>query len=81
VIRGHDKAAVKRQRVAELEAPSRARARSRCGRSRRAALAGGVQVVTPSSPLGRAVAGKRVGDDVELQLRDRLRTFAIVAIA
>jgi transcription elongation GreA/GreB family factor len=44
-------------------------------------LAGGVQVVTPSSPLGRALLGKRIDDDIELQLPGKLRTFAIAAIA
>ena len=41
----------------------------------------GVQVVTPSSPLGRALLGKRVDDDVELRLPGRLRTLVVVAIA
>ena len=44
-------------------------------------LAGGVQVVTPTSPLGRALLGKRVEDDVELRLPGRLRTLVVVAIA
>jgi len=44
-------------------------------------LAGGVQVVTPSSPLGRALLGKRIDDDVELQLPGKLRTFAIVDLS
>jgi transcription elongation GreA/GreB family factor len=44
-------------------------------------LAGGVQVVTPSSPLGRALLGKQVGDEVELRLPGRQRTLIIVAIA
>jgi len=44
-------------------------------------LAGGVQVVTPSSPLGRALLGKRVDDDVELRLPGRLRTLLVIAIA
>jgi transcription elongation GreA/GreB family factor len=44
-------------------------------------LAGGVQVVTPSSPLGRAVLGKRVDDDVELRLPGRVRSLLVTAIA
>ena len=44
-------------------------------------LAGGVQVVTPSSPLGRALLGKKVDDDVELQLPGKLRSFVVSAIA
>lgn len=32
-------------------------------------LAGGVQVVTPKSPLGQALLGKRAGDEVELRTR------------
>jgi hypothetical protein len=44
-------------------------------------LAGGVQVVTASSPLGRALTGKRVDDEVELRLPGRLRTLLVIAIA
>jgi transcription elongation GreA/GreB family factor len=44
-------------------------------------LAGGVQVVTPSSPLGRALLGKRIDDDIELPLPGRLRSLLVVAIA
>jgi Transcription elongation factor, GreA/GreB, C-term len=43
-------------------------------------LAGGVQVVTPSSPLGRALLGKRIDDEVELQLPGQLRSFAITSM-
>jgi transcription elongation GreA/GreB family factor len=45
------------------------------------ALAGGVQVVTPGSPLGRALLGKRADDEVELQLPGRLRSLHINHIA
>lgn len=41
----------------------------------------GVQVVTPSSPLGRALLGKRVDDDVEVHVPGKARSFAIVSIA
>ena len=44
-------------------------------------LAGGVQVVTPSSPLGSALLGKRLDDEVELRLPGRLRTLLVVGIA
>jgi hypothetical protein len=44
-------------------------------------LAGGVQVVTPGSPLGRALLGKRLDDVVELQLPGKLRTFSIVDVS
>ncbi len=44
-------------------------------------LAGGsVQVVTPKSPLGRAVLGKRAGDDCEVQLAGRTRELSIVRV-
>lgn len=46
-----------------------------------AVLAGGAQVVTPASPLGRALLGRRVDDEVEVRLPGKLRCFAIVAIA
>jgi hypothetical protein len=45
------------------------------------ALAGGIQVVTPSSPLGRALLGKRVDDEVELRLPGKQRTLLVTAIA
>ncbi len=32
-------------------------------------LTGGIQVVTPRSPLGQALLGKRAGDEVELKAR------------
>jgi len=43
-------------------------------------LAGGVSVVTPVSPLGQALIGKRVDDEVEVRLPGRLRALLIVAI-
>jgi len=43
-------------------------------------LAGGVQVVTPSSPLGRALLGKRLDDELEVRLPGRLRTLRVVSI-
>ncbi|HWU85717.1 MAG TPA: GreA/GreB family elongation factor [Kofleriaceae bacterium] len=44
-------------------------------------LAGGAQVVTPGSPLGRALLGRRVDDEVEVRLPGKLRSFVIVALA
>lgn len=41
----------------------------------------GVQVVTPSSPLGRALLGKRVDDEVELQLTGTSRSFVITSLS
>jgi transcription elongation GreA/GreB family factor len=44
-------------------------------------LAGGIQVVTLASPVGRALLGKRVDDEVELRVAGQLRSFVIVSIA
>ena len=44
-------------------------------------LAGGVQVVTPGSPLGRGLLGKRVDDEVEVRLPGRLRSLVVIAVA
>jgi transcription elongation GreA/GreB family factor len=44
------------------------------------ALAGGVQVLTPKSPLGAALVGKVVDDDVELVLAGRKRSLLITHI-
>jgi transcription elongation GreA/GreB family factor len=43
-------------------------------------LAGGVQVVTPRSPLGALLLGKQPGDDVELRSGARVRTLEIVSV-
>jgi transcription elongation GreA/GreB family factor len=44
-------------------------------------LAGGaVQVVTPQSPLGRALLGKRAGDDCEVVLAGRTREISVLAV-
>ena len=46
-----------------------------------ARLEGGqVQVVTPSSPLGRALIGKGVGDEADVRIGGRSRTLVVVAI-
>jgi transcription elongation GreA/GreB family factor len=43
-------------------------------------LAGGVQVLTTSSPLGRALLGKRVDDDVEVKLPGKTRILVVTAL-
>ena len=45
-----------------------------------AALEGDVLVVTPSSPLGRALLGKRAGDDVELPAAGRTRSLTVTGV-
>ena len=46
-----------------------------------AVLAGGVQVVTPSSPIGRVLLGRRIDDEIELRLPAKLRTLVITDVA
>jgi transcription elongation GreA/GreB family factor len=41
---------------------------------------GGVQVVTPQSPLGRALLGKRAGDEFELVVAGRTREIAVLSV-
>lgn len=41
---------------------------------------GAVQVVTPRSPLGRAILGKQVGDECEVALGGKTRAVTIVSI-
>jgi len=43
-------------------------------------LSGGVQVVTPHSPLGQLLLGKQAGDDVELKAGARARLLEIVSV-
>jgi transcription elongation GreA/GreB family factor len=43
-------------------------------------LTGEVQVVTPRSPLGQALLGKREGDDCEVRLAGRTRVLSIVRV-
>lgn len=40
-----------------------------------------VTVVTPSSPVGQALIGRRTGDDFELRLRGELREWMIEEVA
>jgi transcription elongation GreA/GreB family factor len=44
-------------------------------------LKGGVLVVTPASPLGAALLGKRAGDEVELTLGGKKRVLALTSVA
>jgi transcription elongation GreA/GreB family factor len=44
-------------------------------------LSGQVQVVTPTSPLGRALLGKSAGDLCEVRLPQKLREISIVSVA
>ena len=44
-------------------------------------LVGGIQVVTPSSPLGRALLGRRIDDEIEVKLPGKTRALVITAIA
>jgi transcription elongation GreA/GreB family factor len=41
---------------------------------------GAVQVVTPKSPLGRALLGSRVGDECEVTLAGKLRGLRVVSV-
>jgi transcription elongation GreA/GreB family factor len=43
-------------------------------------LARGIQVVTLASPLGRALLGKQLDDEVELRLPGKLRSIVVVGI-
>lgn len=43
-------------------------------------LAGGVQVLTPTSPLGRAILGKVAGDDISVAVAGRTRELSIVRV-
>jgi transcription elongation GreA/GreB family factor len=41
---------------------------------------GEVQVVTPRSPLGQALLGKREGDDVDVRLAGKTRSHSVVRV-
>jgi transcription elongation GreA/GreB family factor len=41
---------------------------------------GVVRVVTPPSPLGRAILGKRTGDEVEIVLAGKTRTMRVLRV-
>jgi transcription elongation GreA/GreB family factor len=40
-----------------------------------------VHVITPASPLGKAVMGRTVGDEVQLRTRGALREYVISAVS
>jgi transcription elongation GreA/GreB family factor len=40
-----------------------------------------IQVVTPSSPLGEALEGRKVGDTVEVEARGSTREYDVVGVA
>ncbi len=44
-------------------------------------LAGGIQVVTPGSPLGSALLGRRIDDELEIKLPGKTRSLVISTIA
>jgi len=44
-------------------------------------LGGGIAVVTPSSPIGRALLGRRVDDECEVQAGARKRMLVIASIS
>jgi transcription elongation GreA/GreB family factor len=41
---------------------------------------GTIQVVTPHSPLGRGLLGKRPGDECEVAVGGKIRQLAIVRV-
>ena len=40
-----------------------------------------VQVITPNSPVGDAIIGHRVGDVIEVEVRDSVRVYKVISIA
>lgn len=39
-----------------------------------------VQVITPNSPLGEALMGKKIGDEVKVETRGTTRTYKVISI-
>ena len=39
-----------------------------------------VQVITPHSPLGEALVGKRLGEKLKIAIRDQVREYRIISI-
>ena len=39
-----------------------------------------VQVITPNSPMGEAILGKKAGDTVEIETRSSTRTYRVVSV-
>lgn len=42
---------------------------------------GAVQVVTPKSPLGQALLGKRAGDDCEVRVAGKVRALTVTGVS
>jgi transcription elongation GreA/GreB family factor len=40
-----------------------------------------VQVITPQSPIGEALMGKKVGDVVEVEMRGGVREYRVISLA
>ena len=38
-----------------------------------------VQVITPNSPMGEALMGKKVGDPIEIEVRDTTREYKVIS--
>jgi transcription elongation GreA/GreB family factor len=43
-------------------------------------LSGGVQVLTPASPLGAALSGKRDGDEVEVTIQGKRKQWSVTSV-
>ena len=41
---------------------------------------GAIQIITPTAPLGQALMGKRVNDEVDLQINQRKESYSVMAI-
>ena len=41
---------------------------------------GSCQIITPVSPMGRAIVGKKKGDEIQLLINGKLITFEVIAI-
>jgi hypothetical protein len=39
-----------------------------------------IQVITPQAPLGAALLGKRVGDEIEVEIQRMIKDYLIVAV-
>jgi transcription elongation GreA/GreB family factor len=66
--------------LVEVDDDGRARHFLVAGHGGGLALPGEVMVVTPSSPIGRALLGRRVDDDCEVDLGGGRRTLSITAV-
>ena len=39
-----------------------------------------IQVITPQSPLGEALLGRQVGDQIDIQIQREIRDLEIVSV-